>query len=78
LIKHPYWENIVLVGICLSSLKLGYDTFYIGETEETYRSKISSVSDYIFNFAFIIEMTVKMIAVGVCMDINSYLKDEWN
>jgi len=27
LIKHKYWETVVLVLICLSSLKLAFDTY---------------------------------------------------
>ena len=76
LIKHKYWETIVLVLICLSSLKLAFDTWE--------RKKDSPVdvwagyADLFFNYAFICEMSIKLIALGLCMDEGSYLRDEWN
>jgi len=32
MIKHPLWENIVIILISLSSIKLAYDTFFINST----------------------------------------------
>ena len=34
--------------------------------------------DLTFNYLFIFEMAMKLIAMGVCMDENSYLRDTWN
>jgi hypothetical protein len=35
LMKHTLWETSVLIMIALSSMKLGYDTYFIAETEVT-------------------------------------------
>ena len=78
LMKHPLWETAVLILIALSSCKLGYDSFYIAETKETLRSQFSAFMDNLFSIIFIIEMSVKLVAQGVCMDSGSYLQDEWN
>jgi hypothetical protein len=37
-----------------------------------------SVADYFFTVAFIIEMVIKLIALGFVMDDGSYLRDNWN
>ena len=78
LIKHPLWETIVIILITLSSLKLAFDTFYINETEEDLRFWISQYTDLVFNYLFIFEMTCKLVAMGMLMDENSYLRDNWN
>jgi hypothetical protein len=36
------------------------------------------VLDYAFNIAFIIEMVIKLVALGIIMDNGSYLRDNWN
>lgn len=78
LMKHSLWETVVLVLIALSSIKLGYDTYFIAATEDTPIILASKKIDIIFNALFIIEMAFKLIAMGFCMDENSYLRDEWN
>ena len=39
---------------------------------------VSNMLDDIFNFAFIIELMVKVIAMGLFMDGGSYLRESWN
>jgi hypothetical protein len=39
---------------------------------------ISGIIDNAFNWLFIIEMMVKLVSLGLCMDDGSYLRDEWN
>lgn len=34
--------------------------------------------DFFFNYAFILEMVTKMIALGLVMDEGTYLRDTWN
>ena len=76
LIKHKYWETVVLVLICLSSLKLAFDTW---EREEGSPVDIfAGYADLFFNYAFILEMSIKLVALGLTMDEGSYLRDEWN
>ena len=77
-IKHPIWEPSVQTLIALSSLKLGFDT-YFWEAQKTDKVMIiSKYVDYLFNGIFICEMLVKLIAHGLVMDNLSYLRDTWN
>jgi len=39
---------------------------------------VSDKLDYVFNFAFLIEMLIKLVSIGLIMDDGSYLRDEWN
>ena len=34
--------------------------------------------DRFFTWAFFVEMLAKMVAKGIVMDENSYLRDSWN
>jgi hypothetical protein len=78
MIKHPLWDQTVLILIALSSIKLGYDTYFMEVKEQTPIIVISEQVDKIFNYLFIVEMSFKLVAMGFCMDENSYLRDEWN
>jgi len=76
--KWVWWERIVLTLIMLSSVKLAVDTYTIEEVEETPFMAVSKKIDIAFNVAFIIEMLVKLLSMGLIMDNNAYLRDEWN
>lgn len=78
MIKYPLWETIVIILIMLSSIKLAYDTFFHENKEQNFRYYFSKNLDTTFNYLFIFEMLMKLIAMGVCMDENSYLRDTWN
>lgn len=78
MIKFPLWETVVIILITLSSIKLAYDTFFHENQEEDFRYMVSKNLDTTFNYLFIFEMLMKLIAMGVCMDENSYLRDTWN
>ena len=41
-------------------------------------NRVSEDLDYAFNFAFIFECILKVIALGFAMDNDSYLRDSWN
>mmetsp|Transcript_7183 Transcript_7183/g.12108 ORF Transcript_7183/g.12108 Transcript_7183/m.12108 type:complete len:1503 (-) Transcript_7183:75-4583(-) len=75
--KHPLWDNSVIAMILLSSLKLAMDTFTI-ESEVVDIPEISKNIDLFFNYAFLFEMLTKLVALGLCMDEGSYLRDSWN
>ena len=72
------WDNTVMGLIVASSLKLAFDTYHMESDEETTITKISEIIDYFFNVSFIIEMGVKLIAIGLIMDGGSYLRENWN
>ena len=48
--------------ICLSSGKLAFDAYLLEKKETDALSIFSSNADKFFNYVFIIEMTVKLIA----------------
>ena len=56
-----------MILIVASSFKLAFDTFFLNEPNNSLLSKISSNIDFTFNILFIIEMTVKVIAIGFIM-----------
>ena len=78
LIKHPAWDNTIIVFIILSSLKLASDTYLYNFSSDHVVIKVSNLADDIFNYAFIIELVVKVIAMGLFMDGGSYLRESWN
>jgi len=66
------------MGLILgSSLKLSTDT-YNKNIKSKFVLKMLEDIDLFFNYSFIVEMSVKIIAVGLVMDENSYLTDSWN
>jgi hypothetical protein len=78
LVKHPNWDNTIIVLIILSSIKLAGDTYLYTLEEDNIIVKASSITDDIFNYSFIIEMCLKVIAMGLIMDGGSYLRESWN
>jgi hypothetical protein len=64
--------------IVASSFKLAFDTFFLNEPSDSLFSIISSNADSAFSFLFIIEMTIKVIAIGLVMCEGSYLRETWN
>lgn len=75
--KHKLWEQVVMALILLSSGKLASDTFNDRITSPFVLDFLEGV-DKFFNYAFIVEMSVKVVAMGLVMDDNSYLEDSWN
>ena len=37
-----------------------------------------NILDFVFNAIFFVEMAVKVVSLGFCMDFNSYLRDTWS
>jgi len=58
-IKSKLWDNIVMLLIFLSSLKLCFDSYYLNADPELPVMKISGDIDLFFNICFILEMVVK-------------------
>lgn len=63
--------------ILASSAKLATDTFNKRIDSQMVLDVLDGV-DQFFNYAFICEMTVKVVAMGLVMDDGSYLLDSWN
>ena len=64
--------------IALSSAKLATESYFVDEPDDSMFNRVSENLDYAFNFAFIFECILKVIALGFAMDNESYLRDSWN
>jgi hypothetical protein len=62
----------------LSSVKLAFDTFYLQEDKNSKLIIWSERVDIFFNISFLIEMMLKLVAIGLMMDSGSYLRESWN
>ena len=75
MVENPNFENVILVFIMISSLKLAVDTYFVEGTEA---AKVSIQIDLFFNIAFMCECALKIISFGFYMDENSYLTESWS
>lgn len=75
---HPLWENSVMAMIVASSAKLAFDAYLLESKSTSSLVIASNNADKFFNYIFIIEMAVKLIAQGFVMDEGSYLRDSWS
>ena len=64
--------------IALSSMKLALESYLTNEDETSTIVKTSEYLDLAFNYSFILECILKVIALGFAMDDGSYLRDSWN
>lgn len=65
--------------IILSSLKLATDTYSDSwEGNALVETIMDDILDNTFTILFLLEMVVKLIALGCVMDDGSYLRDNWN
>nr|XP_022916967.1 voltage-dependent T-type calcium channel subunit alpha-1G-like isoform X2 [Onthophagus taurus] len=77
LISNPWFERVSMMVILLNCITLGMYQPCTDESCDTNRCKILQLfDDFIFAF-FALEMTIKMVAMGV-WGRGSYLADSWN
>ena len=76
--KHRYFERFIMFLIALSSAKLAMESYIVNEPDTAPIKAISNEADFIFNYLFIVECVLKIIALGFIMDEGSYLRDSWN
>nr|XP_015838484.1 PREDICTED: voltage-dependent T-type calcium channel subunit alpha-1G isoform X2 [Tribolium castaneum] len=77
LISNPWFERVSMMVILLNCVTLGMYQPCMDDKCETNRCKILQLfDDFIFAF-FSLEMTIKMIAMGV-FGRGTYLADSWN
>lgn len=67
---------MTLIG--LSSMKLATDTYASTWADSPNAVFSFYVIDNFFTASFIIEMVVKLTALGIVMDEGTYLRDNWN
>ena len=73
-ITNKTFDHFILFLIGLSTLRLLLDTFVSSDTSDL----IFAYWDLFFVIAFILEMSLKVISYGFCMDEGSYLRDSWS
>ena len=64
--------------IALSSTKLAMESYIVDRPADDDLVRLSEDFDKIFNYLFILECVLKVIALGFAMDDGSYLRDSWN
>jgi len=79
-----WFDRAVISLILLNSVMLGaLDYTYTKEDEKNGKVKpltnqIFESSEHVFTILFTIEMLIKVLALGLASDKNSYLRDTWN
>ena len=74
LAQNKIFDYFILILIFLSTVRLILNTFISGYTSVL----IFDMCDLFFNIAFLFEMIIKIIALGLILDEGSYLRDNWN
>jgi hypothetical protein len=83
--KNKNFDKIILSIIIFSSLKLVIDTYVdsvddissLPPSQQTFQYLLVGL-DFTFNGIFIFELLVKVIAVGLILDYETYLRDGWS
>ena len=76
LIKSDYFEAIVISLICLASLKLAIETYFLINPIQL-ATDIFYYADLFFTISFTLEFLLKSIGYGFLFDEGSYLRDSW-
>mmetsp|Transcript_13676 Transcript_13676/g.25803 ORF Transcript_13676/g.25803 Transcript_13676/m.25803 type:complete len:1737 (+) Transcript_13676:154-5364(+) len=72
------FEVFIVLMIFISAIKLVLDTYLIDKPDDSSEVKASKSIDYIITAVFILEMMIKVIALGFVFNKLSYLRDSWN
>lgn len=70
--RSKWFDRIVLVLILLNSVIMAVQDPTAPET------KLTIYSELVFNLVFTVEMSVKMLGLGVCHGKSAYFRDPWN
>ncbi|KAM4761561.1 voltage-dependent T-type calcium channel subunit alpha-1G isoform 15-T15 [Cyanocitta cristata] len=76
IITHKMFDHVVLVIIFLNCITIAMERPKI-EPHSAERIFLT-LSNYIFTVIFLAEMTVKVVALGLCFGEKAYLKSSWN
>ncbi|XP_033374555.1 voltage-dependent T-type calcium channel subunit alpha-1G isoform X13 [Parus major] len=76
IITHKMFDHVVLVIIFLNCITIAMERPKI-EPHSAERIFLT-LSNYIFTVIFLTEMTVKVVALGLCFGDKAYLKSSWN
>ncbi|GMH60361.1 hypothetical protein TrRE_jg11189 [Triparma retinervis] len=75
-VAHPYFDQVVLVLIIISSITLAIDD-PLGDPNGSQATVLKAL-DLLFTVLFILEMALKIISMGFVFQPRSYLRDGWN
>jgi hypothetical protein len=78
MVEHSLFENILMILIISSSIKLAYDTYIIDVDDEDTRKVVSNRIDLFFTIFFAFESLVKALSYGFVQDKGSYLRESWS
>ncbi|XP_078257299.1 voltage-dependent T-type calcium channel subunit alpha-1G isoform X3 [Rhinoraja longicauda] len=76
IISHKMFDHIVLVIIFLNCIAIAMERPKIDP--KSAERIFMTLSNYIFTVIFLIEMAVKLVAMGLCFGQKTYLKSSWN
>ena len=76
-VKNRNFDRAVLLLIVINCVFLAMDSKQVG-FEESSVGKIVGWTENIFTAAYVLEMILKIIAMGFWWDAGSYLSDWWN
>ncbi|XP_036383551.1 voltage-dependent T-type calcium channel subunit alpha-1G isoform X6 [Megalops cyprinoides] len=76
IITHKMFDHIVLVIIFLNCITIAMERPRIDPSSA--ERIFLTLSNYIFTAIFVAEMTVKVVALGLCFGERAYLKSSWN
>lgn len=76
LVEHRHFDPVVTFLIITSSISLALDD-PLSDPQSTL-PKILKAIDLFFTFAFSVECSLKILAQGLVLEKNSYLRDPWN
>ena len=76
LAQHKWFDQIILVCILVSSLGLALDN-PLSNRDSSFNT-VLGLMDLLFSIIFIIELVIKVIALGFIGHEGAYLRDPWN
>lgn len=76
--KHKAFDNFIMLLIGLSSVKLAVDSYLTNYGKDSVVTQLSEGIDIFMNICFLIELIIKVIAMGFLMDEGSYIRETWN
>ena len=77
LVKSRYFDRFILMLIIVNCMFLTMDSKALG-FESSSVGKVVALSENVFTGAYVLEMMVKIVAMGFWWDKGSYLSDWWN
>eukprot|EP01022_Parablepharisma_sp_SALTPOND_P016346 TRINITY_DN2382_c0_g1_i1.p1 TRINITY_DN2382_c0_g1~~TRINITY_DN2382_c0_g1_i1.p1 ORF type:complete len:1853 (+),score=104.69 TRINITY_DN2382_c0_g1_i1:61-5559(+) len=77
LVAKSTFELVILLLICMTSVLLAVDTFYMNNPDPVMEKVLEGLNSF-FIFCFICEAVIKIVAYGFMFEPGSYLRDIWN